>query len=179
MKNIEIKAHCPNFDSAIKVLKTLDALFQWTKTQKDSYFLCNTGKLKLRQAGDVCDELIFYKRPDELIKTSEYFIYKLNNSDELCQVLGPAIGTDLVVLKERSLYLWENVRIHLDDVTNLGKFIEFEAVVSEQNDEKISRTRVEFLKKQFNIKDNELITIGYYDMLNGRKELQQANARFS
>jgi len=33
------------------------------------------------------------------------------------------------VSKRREIYLWHNVRIHLDAVTGLGSFVEFEAVL--------------------------------------------------
>ena len=40
--------------------------------------------------------------------------------DELAEALDAALGTVVVVCKRRRLFLWEGVRIHLDEVEGLG-----------------------------------------------------------
>ena len=44
--------------------------------------------------------------------------------------LEAALGVTCVVEKERRLFLFENVRIHLDDVAHLGCFVELESVLA-------------------------------------------------
>jgi homotetrameric cytidine deaminase len=62
--------------------------------------------------------------------------------------------------------MWENVRIHLDDVQELGTFIELEAMVGpglntpEEAAEKVARLRSELA-----IADDALVAAGYADLL--------------
>ncbi len=57
-------------------------------------------------------------------------------AEALDYALGPPV---VVVAKRRHLFLWEGVRIHLDEVEELGTFIEFEAVLeSPAGDEAIA-----------------------------------------
>ena len=44
--------------------------------------------------------------------------------------LVAALGIRGVVHKRREIYLWHNVRIHLDEVAGLGALVEFEAVLA-------------------------------------------------
>ncbi len=46
----------------------------------------------------------------------------------------PRSATVVVVSKRRRLFLWEGVRIHLDEVEDLGNFVEFEAVLPQAGD---------------------------------------------
>ena len=48
--------------------------------------------------------------------------------------LSETLGVDVVVEKRRHLLLWETVRIHLDEVTGLGSFLELEAVAEPDSD---------------------------------------------
>ena len=70
-----------------------------------------------------------------------------------------------VVRKRRELYLWQNVRIHLDEVKGLGSFIEFEGVVSASAGEQLSRQRVDFLTDEFSIAPADQIGVSYSDLL--------------
>src|ERR1700727_218191 len=82
------------------------------------------------------------------------------------QALGAALGETVVVVKRRRLFEWEHVRIHLDDVEGLGTFIELEAMVGpglntrEEAAEKVARLRSELV-----ISDDELVAVGYSDLL--------------
>ncbi len=72
----------------------------------------------------------------------------------------------VVVVKRRRLFVWENVRIHLDDVEGLGTFIELEAMVGpglnspDEAAEKVARLRSELA-----IADDALVAVGYSDLL--------------
>ena len=45
----------------------------------------------------------------------------------MIEALDAALGTTVVVAKRRRLFIWEDVRIHLDEVEGLGTFVELEA----------------------------------------------------
>ena len=70
-----------------------------------------------------------------------------------------------IVRKRRELWLWHNVRIHLDEVDGLGNFLEFEGVVAPEADEAISRRRVDQLVTEFAIASSDQIGMSYSDLL--------------
>ena len=63
--------------------------------------------------------------------------------ETLLVALRAAMGIVNVVRKRREIYLWQNVRIHLDDVEGLGQFLEFEAVLSPEIDEAAGRRQLQ------------------------------------
>ncbi len=62
--------------------------------------------------------------------------------------------------------MWENVRIHLDDVDGLGTFVELEAVVGSGDGElEAAHEKVARLRSELAIADDALIAVGYSDLL--------------
>ena len=73
--------------------------------------------------------LIQYDRPDAAVaRESRYRLTRVEDPDDLRASLDAALGTLVVVDKERHLFLWDGVRIHLDTVEGLGSFVELEGV---------------------------------------------------
>ena len=60
--------------------------------------------------------------------------------------------------------MWENVRIHLDDVKGLGQFVELEAVTEEKGIEE-SHRRVETLMRALEISSELLVEGSYGDIV--------------
>ncbi|MDP6702388.1 MAG: CYTH domain-containing protein, partial [Candidatus Latescibacteria bacterium] len=73
-------------------------------------------------------------------------------------------GTWVEVEKTRQVWLWENVRIHLDDVKGLGQFVELEAVTEEKGIEE-SHQRVETLMRALEISSDQLVEGSYGDIV--------------
>ena len=145
--------------------------------QRDTYFPAGRGRLKLREFGVGQEaELIAYVRPDAVeAAESSYVRAPLAASDELYEALDAALGTTVVVAKTRRLFLWEGVRIHLDDVDGLGTFIEFEAVLPDAGDLETARGKVAQLRAALEIPDDALVATGYADLLlDGREALLRA-----
>jgi adenylate cyclase class IV len=59
----------------------------------------------------------------------------------------------------------ERVRIHLDDVDQLGAFIELEAVASPNSDWTREHGLIQKLGAEFSIADSQLMSAGYADSL--------------
>lgn len=70
-----------------------------------------------------------------------------------------------VVEKRRRLFLWRQVRIHLDDVRGLGRFIELEAVAPPESDLSHEHRLVAELRDVFAITDDRLCARGYAGQL--------------
>lgn len=166
MQNLELKAFYPHLKKAVERAEALDVYPEWTHRQVDTYYIVPDGKLKLRQVEGQTAELISYKRPAKAsAKVSDYQLYSSQQGDELHDVLSHVLEVDVQVIKERTLYVWHNVRIHIDSVEQLGSFIEFEAVVGETDDFETSQKRISFLIDHFGIHPNDLLDVGYYELL--------------
>ena len=131
MKNIEIKYRLSQFPEISLFLKTLPEV-RLIKTihQKDIYYHSSTGRLKLRIPSTETAELIYYEREDlSATRESEYYLFPVPNPEQLHKLLNQALGEAITVKKERTLLMYRNVRIHLDQVSRLGNFLEFESVI--------------------------------------------------
>ena len=116
--------------------------------QRDTYFDVPEGRLKLREEKGSPPCLIAYQRPDLLEeKESRYRIVEVGNAEELREALSVVLGIQVVVTKVRRLYLFEGVRIHLDQVDRLGSFIEFEGVVGSDDGDDLEL--LELLREPF------------------------------
>jgi len=164
MRNIELKAHLPNMAEAEKACNKMEATFELNITQIDTYFKIPNGRLKLRECSPGNNELIHYHRADVAdTKASEYSIVLVDAA--IKEQLTQALGLLIVVDKVRGLWLWKNVRIHLDTVEGLGTFIEFEAVLSDEHDDADGHQKLNWLQKEFNILQEHIIDVSYSDMM--------------
>ncbi len=170
-RNIELKARLPNVEDARAVASRIGAEFVGELKQTDTYFAVANGRLKLRQIEGQAAELIGYERPDDIAsRTSRYRLVSVAEPDLMKQTLGDALDVLGVVEKTRQLYLFENVRIHLDQVRDLGSFLEFEAVLGADDSESAGHTIVAQLRQQFGIADGDLLAHSYIDLLQERLE---------
>jgi homotetrameric cytidine deaminase len=127
-RNLEIKARDADPRRTLEAALALGAEDGGELTQRDTYFGGARGRLKLREQTPGEAELIQYRRADEEgPRTSEFRVVPIAAADPLREALDAALGTLVVVEKRRRLLLWEGVRIHLDDVDDLGTFVELEA----------------------------------------------------
>lgn len=165
MTNIEIKAYCQDLGRAEKNLNALGAGPAGTFHQRDTYFKIREGRLKLRQIGPDEAHLIYYRRENlPGPKRSDYDLAFTSDPEALRNMLCQVLGAWIEVEKIRQVWLWENVRIHLDDVKDLGQFVELEAVTEEKKLEE-SHARVETLMRALEIRDDQLIGESYSDLL--------------
>jgi homotetrameric cytidine deaminase len=165
--NLELKAHDRDPDTTAARCLALGATDGGVLRQTDTYFVARRGRLKLRvEEGALGGELIAYRRDDatEAVK-SGYMLAAVAAPEELAEALDAALGTVVVVSKRRHLFLWEGVRIHLDEVDGLGGFVEFEAVLPDAGDLATAHAKVDRLRTEFGIADDALVSVGYADLL--------------
>jgi len=168
-RNIEIKAWLMDPQRARATAERIATARSGIERQRDTYFSCRSGRLKLREIDDRAAQLIAYNRPDTTdAKASDYRLVAIGDRESanaLRELLDAALGTLVVVEKSRDIFLYHNVRIHLDQVTELGSFIEFEAVVGGTVDDATAHAQVASLIEQFEIGAADLISRSYSDML--------------
>jgi homotetrameric cytidine deaminase len=172
-RNVELKALDPDPARSLAVCRELGAEDRGVLRQRDTYFQARAGRLKLREEEPGGATLIQYDRPDAgSARASSYRLVPVEDPGELRAALDAALGTLVVVSKERHLLLWEGVRIHLDRVEGLGSFVELEGVAAPDSDLAAERERVERLREALAI--GELVPDSYSDRLLGADALVAA-----
>lgn len=166
MRNIELKARLTDVDAARKLAESVATERLAAQHQLDTYFHCRRGRLKLREIDGLSAQLISYARPDQPgPKPSEYLLVPISNPESLKAALSAALGVRVVVEKRREILLDHNVRIHLDEVVGLGRFIEFEAVLEGHVDDAAGQAQVDRLIELFGIESSDLLSGSYAEML--------------
>lgn len=168
--NVEIKAKCPDPSLVRNYLLNQGAEFKGTDNQTDTYFHVSTGRLKLRE-GNIENNLIFYERNDQPgPKSSRFQLVKISNLEGLKSVLEKSCGIKMIVRKKREIYYIGNVKFHLDEVPGLGSFVEIEAgnILADKTESELLE-QCSFYLKEFGIKEANLISESYSDLLINKK----------
>jgi predicted adenylyl cyclase CyaB len=162
--NFEFKARLHNEQQVRAALKALDARFVGTDHQVDTYFQVPRGRLKVRE-GRIENSLIFYRRSNvRRARRAEVEMMLLPPRNPLRAILTRALGILAVVDKRREIYFVKNVKIHLDRVRQLGKFLEVEAI-SHKGDVKKIRGQARRFQKLFGITTNDIVAESYSDLI--------------
>lgn len=161
-----------------------------TLNQTDIYFdhIVNGGRLKLRIETENAENglvllqrntLIYYRRIEDsknLTKDSSFILVdcgsinkdKSSSGHPLLSVLASSLGIRRRVVKTRNVAILKNTRIHVDEVENLGSFVELEYVVNanagypaHEGEPFIERV----LSEMFEISKLERIQCSYEDLL--------------
>lgn len=165
-QNIETKAKIHDLESLKHLLSSNNATFIKVSDQIDYYFNCPNGRLKLRISDNKRGALIFYDRenlPDS--KTSFYKTLNVEDYEGMKEMLTKSLGVKTIVTKKRSKYKFANTFIHLDNVKDLGMFVELETVVSERDDYDKFQEEHKVVQKLLKINSNDFISESYSDLL--------------
>jgi len=177
-RNVEVKATDPDPARSLSVCLELGAEDRGVLVQRDTYFRVADGRLKLREETPGGAALIQYHRPDAAkARESRYRIAPVEDAQALREALDAALGTLVVVEKERRLLLHEGVRIHLDTVQDLGSFVELEGVAPRESDLSTEQAKVARLGQALGIDHTRTIAHSYSDLLLGDEERLIAAAR--
>jgi homotetrameric cytidine deaminase len=172
MRNVELKARDPQPERRLELALALGADDRGEIAQRDTYFTRARGRLKLREQQPGETELIEYRRSDTPeARESSYRRVPVAEGPAMRDALDAALGTLIVVEKRRRLLLWENVRIHIDQVEGLGGFVELEAVAGPESDLAAEHDKVSRLRAELDIPDDALVAQSYSDLLLDTPEL--------
>jgi predicted adenylyl cyclase CyaB len=144
LKNIELKIELHNFKEIKQRLLEIKAESKGTLLQVDTYYDYPDGRLKAREINKKEFVIIYYKRPNEAAsKISNYKVYRFEKKDfaQIKKMFSDLCDEKVIVRKVRDLWIYKNTRIHLDNVNNLGNYLELETVVEES--ENIKRYQLE------------------------------------
>ncbi|GAB7027854.1 class IV adenylate cyclase [Geotalea toluenoxydans] len=165
-RNIEIKAYIESVDALVPKAAAIADQGPIDIIQDDTFFRCDSGRLKLRAFSPDEGELIFYRRADQQGPKESFYLRSSTPAPEtLRESLSLAYGQAGRVRKHRTLFLAGRTRIHLDKVEGLGEFLELEVVLEEgESAEKGVREAHELMAK-LGVDPSQLIEDAYVDLL--------------
>jgi predicted adenylyl cyclase CyaB len=164
--NIELKVRVSDLGAVRQRVTKLTSRTPQELVQEDIFFRNPTRRLKLRIMSPDHAELISYKRADTAgPRVSHYVSHRVADIAATRQRLEKRFGALGIVRKKRTVFFVRNTRVHLDEVENLGKFVEFEVVLNRGLTILDARRELEWLVRELGIDRNESIAGAYVDLL--------------
>ncbi|HKW43526.1 MAG TPA: class IV adenylate cyclase [Thermoplasmata archaeon] len=162
---VELKARYEDLGKARALLS--GAVHVGTFRQVDKYFSLGERRLKLRSIeGAKEGQLVYYERPDvDRVKESRVLLADIPDTAVVGEILRRVLPVKAEVRKTREVYSFQGVQVHLDTVKGLGKFLEFEKVLSSESERDDAVMRLDSLRLYFQIADEDLMASSYSDLL--------------
>jgi predicted adenylyl cyclase CyaB len=164
VRNLEYKARIDDPKPYQAKARSLGADLWGDLRQTDTYFAVPNGRLKLRETAGLQGELIFYLRDEQAIdRASDYEVSRTPEPASLRDLLSAALETLAVVKKRRTLLVLDGIRIHFDNVEELGHFLELEVPV--QEDDTPARDKLNWLLGELGLTWEQCIRASYLDLV--------------
>ncbi|MCI0473580.1 MAG: class IV adenylate cyclase [Ignavibacteria bacterium] len=172
-QNYEIKTRIKSADDTRKPAVSYfrgKKFLHYTELQEDIYYRVRSGRLKLRIVNSSYGTLIFYSRSGRTGKrVSDYLLSPVPEPAELNRILGMFFKELVRVKKTREIFRTDKVRIHIDSVSGLGKYLEFEVIFNSfKKAERVMKSLIE----HFGLDEKKFIKGSYSDLLLNKKEKQ-------
>jgi len=166
-KNIELKAYYKDHDQAHSTALALGGQHVDSQVEVDTYFWTPTGRLKFRERDRSPSSLIFYQRLDSpTIRASDFEILPLEvNAPKVRDFLSKALGVRAVVKKTRDTYQLGNALVHLDQLQQVGTFLEIEVTVPEGHSDEQASAVADSLRRRFGVPQAHIVPWSYAELV--------------
>lgn len=165
-RNVELKARILSLEALLPKAAALATEGPFHIQQDDTFFHCERGRLKLRDFLDGSGELIFYRRPDQAGPKESFYVRSTTSTPAaLRDSLELAYGQAGRVIKRRTVYLIGRTRLHLDQVQELGEFLELEVVLTDGESTEAGTNEAREIMDRLGIQRDQLIGAAYVDLL--------------
>lgn len=165
-RNVEIKARLRDLEATRRQVEAIADGPGQPIEQSDTFFRVAGGRLKLRERSGADAELIYYRRADAPgPKASEYETAQVRDAAALRELLGAALGVTGRVVKRRLVYRVGRTRIHLDEVRDLGSFLELEVELADGEPADLGVREAKRLMGALQIGEDALVAGAYVDLL--------------
>ncbi len=162
--NLELKIRVTSHQSLKKILEQIGAENKGMLNQKDVYYSIPNGLLKLRIENRY-ESLIFYNRNEnDKNRWSDFEVLQFANAKGE-KFFNNLFDVEVIIKKKRELFYYDDTRIHLDKVNNLGKFLELETRVI--NGKADAKKRFEKIISLLKLDESKQIRKSYKDLLMG------------
>ncbi len=160
--NLELKVKLNSLKQIENNLQKLKAEFIKELNQKDVYYKIAKDLVKLRiENGE--QSLIRYNRDEkgkDRFSDYEVLYFSSGNGEKF---LNNLFKVEAVVEKKRLLYMYDNTRIHIDKVKELGYFLELETLVI--NGKADAKKRFNFIVDALELELKNQIKKSYRDLI--------------
>ncbi|XP_017048295.1 uncharacterized protein LOC108092939 [Drosophila ficusphila] len=172
-RNVEVKARisggAEGFEARLILARNLSGCQNAELIeQRDVFFKSPLGgRLKLRYLkAPSRSQLVFYDRPDVAgPKLSTFNLIEVDEPEVLEKILTQSNGVLGVLAKRRHLFIHGQTRIHLDEVQDLGHFLELEVCLRPEQTLEQGQSIAEELSTNLGIRKEDLMTGSYFDAL--------------
>jgi len=167
--NLELKTQLKNFEQVVHLLKNIGAEYSGILNQKDIYYKVSNGLLKLRLVNGK-QELIKYTRHEgNSDRFSDYEVLIISTPG-VEDFFRNVFEVQTIVEKKRTLYMFKNTRIHLDEVKELGNFLELETLVLNGKEDAVSQFNE--LVDLLHLDLTKQIKTSYKNLIDERREME-------
>jgi adenylate cyclase class 2 len=164
MQNVEYKSELRDLEVARGVCARMGATWVGKVVQRDTHFKMADGRLKRRETEGETSEWIFYHRADRVRpKLSHFTIYGEEAARRRFGTMP--MPPWVTVEKTREIWVYQNARIHLDEVVGIGVFFEVEALVSARNHVGMCHNLVNEIVALFRPTLGEPVSVSYADLV--------------
>ncbi len=164
MQNVEFKSELRDPELARTVARRFGAKFVGEVTQIDTYYRVPDGRLKKRETSGEPTEYIFYHRLNRSRpKLSHFTIY--TEQEARARFGERPLPVWLTVRKKREIWMYKNVRLHMDHVEHLGVFFEAEALVMPSQHVGKCHELIQEVRERFGLALGEPVASSYSDMV--------------
>ena len=165
-RNIEIKARIESVESITPKAAAIAKAGPIEIAQDDTFFRCEAGRLKLRVLTSDSAELIFYRRANQRGPQESFYLRSPSAApDSLRECLSLAYGQIGRVRKQRTLFLVDRTRLHLDRVEGLGHFLELEVPLAEDEPAEFGIREAVKIMQKLGVEPAQLVEGAYLDLL--------------
>ena len=163
MENVEFKAELRDPDLAEALLARAGGVRVAVMEQSDTYYRVADGRLTRRRCDEEPVEWIYYHRAATgVARLSRFTIYTDREAKERFGALPMPVW--LIVNKRRAMWVHGALRVHLDEVVGLGRFLEIESLVTPKRPEDECRRGVLAMRARLAPALGEPISLGYADL---------------
>lgn len=163
--NIEARAQIEDAERAIHRVAEITGVSPREVAQDDLFFNVHRGRLLLRREQDH-SELIFYSKGERKEpRPSAYFRRPVHNAELTERDLASRFGVAARVVKRRWIFEFGDGRIHIDDLGDMGSFLEI--AVPAESDATLPRAyaKVRKLARAVGIPESRLVAEEYETLL--------------
>lgn len=170
MKEIEVKAKLEQKQEVIEKLKNLGCVFNEPVTQKDVVYVKNIGSLEIFKSNDIFlrirtinNSKILFTVKKRMVNDLDALEYEteISSKEEMEQALLLMGYKEAIrINKSRLTTHYQNYEIDIDEVDNLGEFIEVEKLAEDGNSEQIQNELFNILIS-LGIKPENRVIYGY------------------
>ncbi|AYE36571.1 class IV adenylate cyclase [Borrelia turcica IST7] len=173
MLEIESKAFIPK-NEIKRILKLANQKFKFIKEElKDDVYYCNTKKTIRIRKFDTSTEIVTFKTKnlDSDIEVNKEIEFRVDNINNFVLLLEEMDFKILYKKTKKSLiYKKENLTIEINEIKNLGFFLEVEKIIKDKSELALAKTEIYEIIEYFQLKNN-IEKKSYFELLSNQLKI--------